>query len=250
MFDREHRVYRKVVRAGGSPLLSPVDVSLGPAGSIFVCDSEAVAIYRLSAVSGETIERVRIPEDIGRPVASSYDANTQELFVVDVASHDIKVLGPDAVLKRILGQRGEGVGQFNFPTAIAASGDLLWVVDTGNRRVQAVTRDGQPAGQVGRSGDAPGDLALPKGVAVDSDGHLYVVDARFENVQVFDRKGRLLMYFGEEGNGPAEFWLPGGIFIDRQDRIWVCDSYNRRVQVFQYLGSRSDGPQPEKVGQR
>ena len=249
LFDLEHRAYRKIAQAGGSPLLSPVDVSLGPAGSIFVCDSEAVAVYRLSAVSGETIERVRIPEDIARPVAASYDAGTQELFVVDVATHDIKVLGPDAGLRRILGRRGEGDGEFNFPTAIVASGEMLWVVDTGNRRVQAITRDGLPAGVVGRSGDAPGDMALPKGVAVDSDGHLYVVDARFENVQVFDPEGRLLMYFGEEGTGPAEFWLPGGIFIDRQDRIWVCDSYNRRVQVFQYLGTEGDGPPQEKVEQ-
>ena len=96
--------------------------------------------------------------------------------------------------------------------------------------------------EFGRVGDAPGDLALPKGVAVDSQGHLYVVDARFENVQIFDREGRLLLSFGEEGNAPGEFWLPSGIHVDSTDRIWVCDSYGRRVQVFDFINTRDQTP--------
>jgi DNA-binding beta-propeller fold protein YncE len=80
----------------------------------------------------------------------------------------------------------------------------------------------------------PGYFAQPKGVAIDSEGHLYVVDGQFETVQIFDDQGQLLMDFGEEGNRPAEFWLPAGIFIDPADRIWIADSYNRRVQVFDY----------------
>ena len=107
-------------------------------------------------------------------------------------------------------------------------------MDAGNGRVQSLTPSGQPLTAIGQLGDAPGDLALPKGVALDSDGHIYVVDARFENIQIFAPDGQLLLTVGSEGKGAGQFALPGGIAIDAHDRIWVCDTYNGRVQVFQY----------------
>jgi DNA-binding beta-propeller fold protein YncE len=107
--------------------------------------------------------------------------------------------------------------------------------------VQGLTTAGEPVVALGQAGDAPGDLALPKAVALDSDDHVYVVDSRFENVQVFDRSGRLLLSFGREGTDPGEFWLPAGVFVDARDRIWICDTYNSRVQVFEYLKGRPDG---------
>jgi DNA-binding beta-propeller fold protein YncE len=89
--------------------------------------------------------------------------------------------------------------------------------------------------QIGRKGDLPGYFSQPKGLALDSQSHLYVVDANFESIQIFNADGALLMDFGQEGRGAGEFWLPTGVFIDARDRIWVADSYNRRVQVFDFL---------------
>ena len=109
------------------------------------------------------------------------------------------------------------------------------VADTLNFRVQVFERDLQPVRQIGSAGDLPGYFSRPKGLAFDSEDHLYVVDAHFESVQIFDPHGPLLLSFGQEGSRPGEFWLPAGIHIDPSDRIWIADSYNRRVQVFQYL---------------
>lgn len=242
LFDLQRRSYRRVTTAGDSPLLSPVGVCLGPDDSIFACDSEAVAIHQFSARDGRWLRTLRLPEEILRPVALGYDETADELFVVDVNAHDVKVLRGDGALLRIIGRRGVGAGDFNYPSALSLTKDRLWIADTGNHRVQAVTRLGEPLATIGQVGDAPGDLAFPKGVAVDPDGQVYVVDARFENVQVFDAQGNLLLYFGEEGTGPGEFWLPGGIFIEPSGRVWVCDAYNHRVQVFQYVGESQHAP--------
>lgn len=242
LFDLERRRYLKVQRIGDTQLLAPVGLSLGPAGSIYVCDAERVAIYRLSDRDGRWLGTLRLPDELQRPAAMVYDEAAQELFVVDVTAHDVKVLDGGGALLRILGQRGTGPGQLNFPSAIATDEHRLWIADSGNHRVQAITRSGESVAVFGRAGDAPGDLALPKGIAVDADGHVYVVDGRFENIQVFDKEGRLLLYFGEEGAGPGEFWLPGGIFIEPTGRIWVCDAYNRRVQVFQYISESEHVP--------
>jgi sugar lactone lactonase YvrE len=237
-FDLESREYSKIERAGETHLLSPVGLCRGAEDSVFVCDSEDVAVHRISGSDGALLGSLRLPEEVQRPVALSYDPNSDELYVVDVGAHDIKVLGPQGDLLRIIGRRGRGAGEFNFPCDIADDGEVLWVADTGNQRVQGLARSGEVVAVFGQTGDAPGDLAMPKAIALDSDGHLYVVDARFENVQIFDRSGVLLLFFGQEGSGPGEFWLPGGIFIDQKDRVWVCDSYNGRVQVFDYLKRR------------
>jgi sugar lactone lactonase YvrE len=240
VFDLQTREYQKIVSLGGVPLLSPVGVCLGPAGSVFVCDSEGGSVHRVNDQTGELIASLRLPADVRMPVAVAFDPSADELFVVDTRAHDVKVLTPEGGLIRIIGRRGEAPGTFNFPTAAVFDGELLWVVDTGNSRVQGVTRTGEPVSTFGQAGDAPGDFALPKGIAIDADGDLWVVDARFENVQIFDRSGRLLLVIGQEGTRPGEFWLPGGVFADAQGRVWVCDAYNRRVQVFRKIASQTD----------
>ncbi len=246
LFDLRQRAYTKVIRMGAAQLFCPVGMCRGPEDSIYVCDSEAVAIHRLAAADGAWRESLPLSEEVLRPVALYYDAPTDELFVLDAAAHDIKVLGRDGRLRRTLGSRGQELGEFNFPCDLVKSGDLLWVADTGNHRVQALTLTGAAVFTFGQAGDTPGDLAFPKSIAADSEGHLYVVDARFENIQIFDPSGQLLLVIGEEGSGPGEFWLPGGICIDAKDRIWLCDIYNHRVQVFDYLGKPRppDGEQP------
>lgn len=248
MFDLQTRAYKRVRRLGEAHLLSPVDLCLGPDDSVYVCDSEFVAIHRIAARTGEWLERLRIPEEVLRPVAADYAAASDELFVADASAHDIKVLGRDGQIRRIIGNRGSGRGEFNFPCDVVVHGEMIWVADAGNHRVQGLTRAGQPTVVFGRAGDAPGDLALPKAVALDSDGHVYVVDGRFENIQIFDQSGRLLLSFGQEGTGPGEFWLPGSVFVDARDRIWICDTYNSRVQAFDYLkvGPNSEAEQSER----
>lgn len=237
-FDLERREYKRFRQLAGKYLGHPASVCLGPGDSIYVCDSERVAIDRLDASTGSLLESLRLPEEVVRPIAICFDDRAEELYVVDVDAHDIKVLGPRGGLRRILGRRGTKPGEFNFPCGIACDGELLWITDAGNHRVQAMNAAGAPVASFGQAGDAPGDLALPKGIAVDGDGHVYVTDGRFENVQVFDSSGRLLLVFGGEGTGPGEFWLPGGIFIDSRNRVWICDTYNRRVQVFAYLSEK------------
>jgi sugar lactone lactonase YvrE len=246
MFDLGARGYVKLTRAGEAPLISPVGVCLGEDDTIFVCDSGNDSIYRLDLYSGELIERLETPKELRRPVSLVFSAVRDELFVVDGLAHDIKVLSRGGALLRTLGRRGVEAGEFNYPCDIAEGPGRLWVSDAGNGRVQALSYTGEPLLTIGQPGNAPGDFAMPKGIALDSEGHIYVVDARFENIQVFDQSGQLLLFFGREGSGPGEFWLPSGAFFDANDRLWVCDAYNRRIQAFDFLAEgENDATQPQ-----
>ena len=135
-----------------------------------------------------------------------------------------------------IGKTGVGNGEFNFPTELRLYGDNLIVVDAMNFRVQVLDRSGNFRYAIGRIGEGRGEMFRPKGVGVDSEGHLYVVEAVRGMVQVFDQEGRLLYYFGQKGAGLGEFQLPTGLWIDRNDRVLVVDSYSHRVQVFRYFG--------------
>ena len=113
----------------------------------------------------------------------------------------------------------------------ASSGEL-YVTDSLNFRIEILDETGKPLGSFGRHGDGSGDLAMPKGVAVDRDGAVYVVDSLFDNVQLFNRRGEFLLTVGRRGVDFGEFWLPSGVFINERDEMYVCDTYNRRIQVF------------------
>ena len=115
---------------------------------------------------------------------------------------------------------------------------VFYVTDTMNFRVQTFEPEGTFVGAFGRLGDGAGDFDKPKGVALDSDGHVYVVEGLHDVVQIFDPSGRLLLAFGGSGSGDGELWLPSGIAI-ANDLVLVADSANGRVQVYEYLRTGS-----------
>jgi DNA-binding beta-propeller fold protein YncE len=236
------RAYSQITQAGGEPLQWPIDVAVH-GSRIAIADAKRGTVYvqRGGAQTFTPVGRGTLE----RPASIAWARDGGELWVVDSAKHSVVVFDAGGQLRYTIGARGDRPGLFNYPTAAcgielpstAQSADqpAIVVADAMNFRVQTLDVAGQPLVAFGRKGDAAGDFALPRDVAVDSDGHIYVLDNQFENVQVFDQQGRLLMAWGSEGAGPGQFSLPAGITIDARDRIWVADTYNRRVQVFQYV---------------
>jgi len=107
-----------------------------------------------------------------------------------------------------------------------------------NGRVQIFDQSGRFIRSFGKLGDGPGMFARPKGIALDSEGHIYVIDSAFNNVQIFDSEGQILMAFGAFGEGRGQQILPAGLAIDSEDKIYVIDQWNARVNVYEYMGER------------
>jgi DNA-binding beta-propeller fold protein YncE len=104
-----------------------------------------------------------------------------------------------------------------------------------NFRVQVLGAEGQPISSFGQADQVPGSFTRPKGIALDSEGHVYVADAAFNNIQIFQDDGTLLLFFCDGGDGPGNLKMPAGLWFDPQDRLYAVDQLNKRVQVFQYL---------------
>ncbi|MCH7999948.1 MAG: TIGR03663 family protein, partial [Chloroflexi bacterium] len=85
---------------------------------------------------------------------------------------------------------------------------------------------------IGRSGDAPGALADPSGVAVDGEGNIYVLDSGNARIQKFAPDGRLLKTMGDAGSGEGQFNQPADLAIDAEGNVYVIDTWNHRVQKF------------------
>ena len=220
-------------------MVSPQCVAVDSADNIYVTDSYSGKIF-VFAANGKfrrVIGSLKGGEGyFKRPTGIAVDPQAQRIYVTDTLRHRIYVLDMEGHILQKIGHRGTGPGEFNYPTELRLQGKDLIVVDAMNFRLQVLDTSGKFEYAVGSRGDGRGQLFRPKGIGVDSEGHLYVVEGLSDMVQVFDRKGRLLYYFGHPGTGFGEFQLPTGLFIDREDHVYVVDSYDRRVQVFQYFG--------------
>jgi sugar lactone lactonase YvrE len=204
------------------------------AGRLFVTDSASGHVAAVDA-RGRTLWTRGARDGFERPTGIVYGGD--RLYVVDTLRHRVVILSPDGAVLGFFGQRGDGAGQFNFPTNIARTSDgRLFVTDAMNFRVQVFDAQNQFIRAFGHIGDGAGDFDKPKGVAVDSDGYVYVVEGFHDVVQIFDDKGGLLLAFGGSGRGAGDLWLPTGIAI-ASDIVYVTDSANRRVQMFERIRS-------------
>lgn len=237
-FDVKRGRYRLVQGTKDAPLPSPVGLAVGARGEVYVADSALRQVLVIEP-GAEAATPLMLQAEIRQPTGLAYDPFSRQLYVVDTAAHQILVFSADGKHLASIGQRGNGDGEFNFPTMIWRDAERrLYVTDSLNFRIQMFDAQGRFLGRFGRHGDGTGDLSRPKGVATDHFGHVYVIDSMFHALQVFDRDGVFLLAVGGQGRAAGEFWLPTGLFVSDNDTIYIADSHNQRVQVLRYIGDQ------------
>ncbi len=137
-----------------------------------------------------------------------------------------------------------GPGVLSYPKDIAFDGEgNLYVVDSGNNRIQVFAPDGRLIDSWGEEGDGPGEFNEPWGVAIDGQGYIYVADTWNHRLQKFDSQGRYLDQWGgfADTEGRAEgmtglFYGPRDIAVGREGDLYVVDTGNKRIQKFDPQG--------------
>lgn len=82
---------------------------------------------------------------------------------------------------------------FNSPSDIAMdSAGNIYILDSGNQRIQKFTPEGKYLATIGRKGQGPGEFNYPSSLDIDGQGNLYVLDPFVKKIQVISPQGKEL----------------------------------------------------------
>jgi tripartite motif-containing protein 71 len=162
-----------------------------------------------------------------RDAALSTNGGTPSVWVTDTKNNRMTEFWKDGTATgRRFGTGGSGVGQLNWPHAVAAVGSQLIIANTVNNRVERW----DPAGSsvVWSVGQAAGvTLGAPKDVAV-ANGEVYVADTLNRRVVVLSAStGAVLRTFGG-----GTLRLAEGIAVEPNGDVWVADTSANRLVEF------------------
>lgn len=141
------------------------------------------------------------------------------------------------------GTLGIGEGEVAYPNDIAIGSDgIIYVVDTGNHRINVYDPATGAQFSFGGLGSASGQFKRPVCVAVsDTAGEIYVADSPVVStangptdgarIQVFNKNGQFLRSFGQFGTGIGQITSPSGIAVDSAGMLYVTDSYQNVVHI-------------------
>jgi len=138
------------------------------------------------------------------------------------------------------GSPGTGNGQFRSPTGIAV--DVLgnvYVVDSGNDRIQKFDRNGTFITKWGSAGSGNVSFSSPHGVAVDSLNRVvFVADSGNNRIQKFGSDGTFITNWTNSGLFRPGLANPQGVAVDPSgDNAYVADTGNNVVVEFKLSNS-------------
>jgi len=136
------------------------------------------------------------------------------------------------------GSQGTANGQFEISWGIAIdSSGNVFVVDTGNHRIQKFTNSGTFVTKWGSQGTANGQFEGHRNIAVDSLGNVFVADTDNHRIQKFTNNGNFIGAWGSLGTSNGKFQYPLGVTIDLSGNVFVADTANHRIQKFTNSGT-------------
>ncbi len=178
--------------------------------------------FRLLTTDGQYVKSWGDDGSFGMAHSVHFDGDGN-VWASDPIDHVVHKFDMDGNLLMTLGERGEAgdnssTDRFNQPNYVAfgPGGDVFVSDGYRNSRVVQFTKEGEFVRIIGGvNGSGTGELMLPHGVAVDSQGRVFVSDSDNKRISIFDRNGE----FVETWHAPTR----GGIAITADDTVYVSD---------------------------
>ena len=180
------------------------------------------------------------------------------IVVSDQTNHRIRIVTPAGVVTTLAGSTAGfsnatgTAARFYFPAKIAvnSNGSIIYVADSWNQRIRAVTYPGGVvttlAGSTQGFLDGTGTAArfnFPAGVAMLPDGNIVVADTNNHRIRIVTPAGVVTTLAGSgtatyaDGTGTAaSFNVPVGVAPRIDSTIVVSDRFNARIRLVTYPG--------------
>ena len=115
----------------------------------------------------------------------------------------------------------------NNPYRMTLLGDILYIVDSSNHRVQKfMSTTGEAFGQFGSRGSGDGQLYNPKGITHNGKGQVLVADCNNKRVQIFEANGSFVQSIDCNGQSPYD------VAVDNEGNIHVAYCSQHPMQIF------------------
>ncbi|QDV87508.1 NHL repeat protein [Stieleria magnilauensis] len=171
----------------------------------------------------------------------------QFAFVTDAVSDDdgcfyigeygdsdrIQKFDPDGNFMTQWGGTGRETEKFVRPQSLVIAGDVLWIADACNHRIQRYDISGPTPRWIdawGQQGQQPGQFHYPYDLALLADGGVLVCEYGNQRIQRLAADGTPQSIWGAPGFEVGQLYQPWGLVVDSENRMHVLDSNNHRIQ--------------------
>ena len=152
-----------------------------------------------------------------------------DVYVVEYSYHCVYVFNQQGTRMRTIGAEGSygiGDGQFYSPSGIAIRGNVLYITEQNNHRVQKISISGKFISKFGYNGSGEGQLSSPRGICLDSDGRVFVSEFSNNHVSVFEADGTFAY------NITGNLSNPWGLTFDPSGNLHVANYSSHYVSIF------------------
>ncbi len=181
-------------------------------------------------------------------------------YIADTLNHRVLKITSSGTTTTLAGTGSAGfadgagnVAQFNEPVGIVAANGMIYVADSKNHRIRAITAAGVVStfaglGTPGFTDGVPeaARFNLPSGLAIDPNGALHVADRANHRIRKVGPDGTVSTLAGLAAAGPtnglvgvAQFDNPIGIAVDAAGNTFVTEASSHAIRLVAANGSTS-----------
>lgn len=217
-------------------------------GSVEVQDKDGRKTLTLQGKDAKGGQLLRQPEAVA--VAEG------AIYVVDSETSQVVMFTPEGKYKASFGTRkggffkSGGANELSSPRGIAVHEGIVYVADTGNRRIQlygsngvylsALEIEAATENKAAKDKGLPYKLGEPTDIAISAQGQIYVLDNDDLLIKVYALNGAYLRNLPKSGR-PATFSLShDGVYVADQESL-VIQKYDFNNKLAYSFGVKGDG---------
>ena len=218
--------------------LNPGQIAIGNNNHYYLASFSTGAIIELDA-NLEIVRSIMTANPILQKPFGVVETKNGDIFVSDFAADKIFRINRFNVVTQTIGFKGIGEGALLGPKYLALDEyENLYVVDSGNQRINKYSTEGTILNSFGTSGE--GKLSEPGGILYRNN-ELFVVDRKRNEIIVFDTSGNYIRTFGADYlDKPYDLTIDklGRFIIVCEKKVWVYEPESGLTYVMDAMGER------------